>query len=80
MLVLTRKEGEKIKIGEMVTLTVVRIVGTDKVRIGIEAPDDVPIDRLEIAEAKKRGFVDSSKSFNRLNQSNRRHDVHALRR
>lgn len=80
MLVLTRREGEKIKIGEMITLTVVRIVGTDKVRIGIEAPDDVPVDRLEVAESKKQRFVDSSKSFNRINQSNRRHGVSALRR
>lgn len=61
MLVLTRREGEKIKVGEMITITVVRVVGTDKVRIGIEAPHDVPIDRLEIAEAKKHGFVDPLK-------------------
>ena len=78
MLVLARKEGEKIKIGEMITLTVVRIVG-DKVRIGIEAPDDVPVDRLEISEAKKIGFVNSSKSFDRFGRF-RRQGVDSARR
>lgn len=48
MLVLTRKVGEKIHIGEGVVVTVVRVVG-DKVRIGIDAPRDVRVHRQEVA-------------------------------
>ena len=47
MLVLTRKVGERIHIGDSISLTVVRIQG-DKIRIGIEAPDDVQILREEV--------------------------------
>lgn len=49
MLVLTRKTGEKIHIADDVVLTVVRIQG-DKVRIGIEAPKEIPVHRQEIFE------------------------------
>jgi carbon storage regulator len=63
MLVLTRRENEQICVGNMITITVVRLEG-DKVRIGIEAPDDVPIDRAEIAEAKKKGYIYSGKNKN----------------
>ena len=47
MLVLTRKENEKIRIGDNIVLTVVRTAG-DRVRIGIEAPSDIPILRSEL--------------------------------
>ena len=47
MLVLSRKVGEKIVIGENVQVTVVAITGT-KVRLGIEAPKGVPVDREEV--------------------------------
>lgn len=47
MLVLSRKVGEEIQVGENVTITVVRIQG-DKVRIGIKAPDDVKVYRTEL--------------------------------
>ena len=47
MLVLSRKVGEKIHVGPDVTVTVVRVAG-DKVRIGIEAPDDVQVLRGEL--------------------------------
>lgn len=49
MLVLTRKTDERIMIGDEITITVVRI-GTDQVRIGIDAPRDVVIRREELAE------------------------------
>lgn len=52
MLVLSRKKDEKIMIGNDITVTITEIRG-DKVRVGIEAPADVPVDRQEVAEKKK---------------------------
>lgn len=49
MLVLTRRPGEQIVIGNNIRLTVVS-VGPGRVKIGIEAPSDVRIDRSEIHE------------------------------
>ena len=49
MLVLTRKENEQIRIGDEIILTVVCTAG-DRVRIGIEAPNDVPILRSELKD------------------------------
>jgi len=48
MLVLSRKPGEKILIGEDVTVTIVRI-GPNAVRVGIEAPRTMNIVREELA-------------------------------
>lgn len=48
MLVLTRKQGQVIHIGEIATITVVKISGTGKVQLGIEAPNEVVIRRGEI--------------------------------
>ena len=42
MLVLSRKQNERIRVGDSVVVTVVRVSG-DKVRIGIEAPADVRV-------------------------------------
>ncbi len=50
MLVLSRKEGERIFIGESIVVTIVRIQG-DRVRIGVEAPSDVPVMREELLRA-----------------------------
>ncbi len=47
MLVLSRRAGERIRIGDDVVLTVVRVQG-DKVRLGIEAPPDVAVHREEV--------------------------------
>ena len=47
MLVLTRREDESIMIGDDVEITIVDVRG-DKVRLGIEAPRDVPIYRQEL--------------------------------
>jgi carbon storage regulator len=47
MLVLTRKVGERIQVGDSIVVTVVR-VQNDKVRIGIDAPADVAIVREEV--------------------------------
>jgi carbon storage regulator len=48
MLVLTRKYQEKIRIGDNITITVLRTKGK-AVRLGIEAPADVPVVRGELA-------------------------------
>ena len=53
MLVLSRHIDESIMIGDDVVITVVDIRG-DKVRIGIQAPTNVPVHREEIYEAIKR--------------------------
>jgi carbon storage regulator len=47
MLVLSRKESEKIMLGDEVVLTIVRISG-DRVRLGIEAPSGMLILRQEL--------------------------------
>lgn len=52
MLVLTRKEGEKILIGDNVVLEVIGIKGST-MRIGITAPRDLPIVRSELKEETK---------------------------
>jgi len=48
MLVLSRKLGEKIVIGDNVVVTIVKI-DRNQIRIGIEAPTDIPVYRQEIA-------------------------------
>lgn len=53
MLVLSRKKNESIVIGQDVTITVVDIRG-DKVRLGIEAPKEVPVHRQEVFNAIQR--------------------------
>jgi carbon storage regulator len=47
MLVLSRKESQRIKVGESIVVTVVRL-GRDKVRLGIEAPADMVVLREEL--------------------------------
>jgi carbon storage regulator len=49
MLVLSRKVGERILVGNDITITVVRMA-QGVVRIGVEAPSDMPIVREEIKE------------------------------
>ena len=49
MLILTRRVGEKLIIGENVTVTVLGVKG-NQIRIGIDAPRDVQVNREEIFE------------------------------
>jgi len=53
MLVLSRHRDESIMIGDTVVITIVDIRG-DKVRIGIEAPADIPVHRQEVYDAIRR--------------------------
>lgn len=50
MLVLTRKKDEQLLIGDGIVITIVEIRG-DRVRLGIEAPREVPVHRKEVLEA-----------------------------
>ncbi len=61
MLVLSRRERERIKLGDSIIVTVVRVAG-DKVRLGIEAPPHILVLRDELEPragngAEKRGPV-----------------------
>lgn len=53
MLILSRRKNESIVINDDITITVVEIRG-DKVRLGIEAPKEVPVHRREVFEAIQR--------------------------
>ena len=53
MLILTRRTGETLMVGDDVTVTVLGIKG-NQVRIGINAPDHVPVHREEIYERIKQ--------------------------
>ena len=53
MLVLSRQRDESIMIGDNVVVTIVDIRG-DKVRLGIDAPSEIPVHRREVYEAIQR--------------------------
>lgn len=61
MLVLSRKKGEKIVIGEGVTVTVLQVKG-GLVRLGVEAPDGVTVDREEVSKRRQNGDGESDAS------------------
>jgi carbon storage regulator len=64
MLILTRRAGESLRIGEDVEVTVMAINGA-QVRIGIRAPINVSVDREEVAERKRKEREQPVRSFNR---------------
>ncbi len=53
MLVLSRKKNESIVINDDITIVVVEIRG-DKVRLGVDAPKEVPVHRQEVYDAIRR--------------------------
>ena len=59
MLVLSRKKNESIVINDDITIVVVEIRG-DKVRLGVEAPKEVPVHRREVYDAIKRSAAEQS--------------------
>ena len=64
MLVLTRKSNQSIMIGDDIEVSVLSIMG-EKVRIGIQAPRDVPVFRREVyleIQQERRGVADDEDS------------------
>ena len=61
MLILTRRVGETLMIGDNITVTVLAVKG-NQVRIGIGAPKDVAVHREEVYERIKREETTKSKT------------------
>lgn len=61
MLVLSRKVGERILIGDEIAVTVVRIAGGG-VRLGIEAPKELPVVREELKDQLDRADAEKQKA------------------
>ncbi len=62
MLVISRKAGERLCIGDDVTITILEVAGST-VRIGVEAPAEVPVYRYEIwaaIQAENRAAAEAS--------------------
>lgn len=55
MLTLSRKENEAIQIGDNIFITVVQVRG-NKVKLGIDAPREIRVDRIEIRQQKDAGI------------------------
>lgn len=53
MLVLNRRTGESVMIGEDIVVTILGVRG-NQVRVGVEAPKEIAVDREEIYERKRR--------------------------
>lgn len=56
MLILERHENESIMIGDNIRITVV-LIRRNKVKLGIDAPKNLPVHRLEVYDAIKKGVV-----------------------
>ena len=54
MLVLTRRRNEQVRIGDSVVVTLIEVRKDGGVRLGIEAPRDLPVHREEVYQAIKR--------------------------
>ncbi|MFI8687999.1 carbon storage regulator CsrA [Rossellomorea sp. NPDC077527] len=65
MLVLTRKKGESIQIGDDIELTVISVKG-DQVKLGINAPKNVDIHRKEVYLSIKEENTEASKGIDNL--------------
>lgn len=61
MLVLSRKQGENIRIGDDIVMTVLSVSDT-QVKIGIEAPPDVKIFREEVLKNIRENLLEASRS------------------
>lgn len=66
MLILARSQDEQIIVGDDVVITIIGI-REGKVRLGIEAPDDVRVDRMEVRER-----IEREKSARRVQDAKRK--------
>lgn len=71
MLVLSRKAGQKISIGDHITVVVLECM-SGRVRIGIQAPPDVAIHREEIAAIRREFSCEASEPVKRSNPHHQR--------
>lgn len=69
MLVLSRKKNESIVINDDITIVVVEIRG-DKVRLGVEAPKEVPVHRREVFDAIRRNEAAGNKAASASDTTN----------
>ena len=72
MLVLSRHRDESIIIGDNIVITVVDVRG-DKVRLGIDAPTDIPVHRQEVYDAIQRERQAGGSSENPSNAAAQKH-------
>jgi carbon storage regulator len=73
MLVLSRKKNESIVINDDITIVVVEIRG-DKVRLGVEAPKEVPVHRREVFDAIRRNEAAAGKDNDKADTAKSRDD------
>lgn len=76
MLILTRRVGETVMIGEEVTVTVLGVKG-NQVRIGVNAPKHVAVHREEIFERIKREQDGDTTSPGASNGNGNKHEAQA---
>ncbi len=62
MLILTRRVGETLNIGDEIQVTILGVKG-NQVRVGINAPKDVPVHREEIYEKIRHEDLDNPEDF-----------------
>jgi carbon storage regulator len=65
VLTLTREVGEKIIIGDDVVVTVISVSENGRVRLGIEAPRQIRIDRAEVLERIRRENIEAGEPSDR---------------
>lgn len=68
MLVLSRKKNESIVINNDITIVVVEIRG-DKVRLGVEAPKEIPVHRREVYDAIKKNERDGQETADEIDST-----------
>ena len=61
MLILTRKKNETVHIGDGISITVIRVSG-NKVRLGISAPRDIRVMRIELADESGAGDAEGERA------------------
>jgi carbon storage regulator len=67
MLILTRKPGESVMIGDDIEIKVLRRTTQGQIRLGITAPDHVIIHRSEIYETTRKEQTNATKESNQEN-------------